>query len=327
VTLVCGAAGSTVGPDTAGGIRIVALRGYVWPHIAAPMLLRANRSNRVVIDDLGHVIPWSGPHLTSVPGTAFFRHMHARTLWGQVGPFPGRILRGVESLYPVIYGDWPFVVESASSARDLERIGVSPPQIVRIPPGVDARLFHPTTLRPRPTMVYFAGLRPYKRPELAVRLLAELRQRGTDADLVIMGSGATVLQLRGLARLLGVEDHCSFLGRIPDKHLAAVVAGSWVNVHCSVSEGWGYSILEASAAGVPTVAFRVPGVEEAVCDGSNGVLAANGDLNALTDACERVLKDRARWTDECVSFAARYPWEATVDRWESHLLRLQDLHP
>ena len=59
--------------------------------------------------------------------------------------------------------------------------------------------------------------------------------------------------------------------------LSELIRESWINLHFSVTEGWGYSILESSTSGTPTVAFKVPGVVDIVKDNFNGFLVK--DIN------------------------------------------------
>ncbi len=59
----------------------------------------------------------------------------------------------------------------------------------------------------------------------------------------------------------------------------------------SLREGFPNVPLEAAAAGVPTVGYRVTGVVDAVVDGSTGTLVPAGDLDGLTRAIRRYLTD------------------------------------
>ncbi len=62
----------------------------------------------------------------------------------------------------------------------------------------------------------------------------------------------------------------------------------------SYREGTPRVILEAAATGLPTVGFDVPGVREAVRDGTTGYLAPDRDVDALTGRVKMLLKDAQR---------------------------------
>jgi glycosyltransferase involved in cell wall biosynthesis len=62
----------------------------------------------------------------------------------------------------------------------------------------------------------------------------------------------------------------------------------------SYREGFGSSILEAAAAGIPGVATRIYGLTDAVEDGVTGLLVPPRDVDALTNALSALLQDGAR---------------------------------
>jgi glycosyltransferase involved in cell wall biosynthesis len=68
-----------------------------------------------------------------------------------------------------------------------------------------------------------------------------------------------------------------------------ILASSDVFICTSPKEGLGLAVLEAMAAGVPVVAFDVPGVREAV--GENGVLVTAGNCAELAAAAVRILRE------------------------------------
>jgi glycosyltransferase involved in cell wall biosynthesis len=59
----------------------------------------------------------------------------------------------------------------------------------------------------------------------------------------------------------------------------------------SFFEGFGNVLLESAGMERASVAFRVPGVEEAVADGQSGILVAKGDVDAAAAAVSRLIQD------------------------------------
>ena len=106
--------------------------------------------------------------------------------------------------------------------------------------------------------------------------------------------------------------------------LAGELSRAWVNIHSSVSEGWGLSVFEASAAGTPTAAFSVPGVSEAVVPGVNGLLVSDGDVNELAKAVTRILSTRDEWISSSRNLVQGYSWDLCAKRWREHLRSLLD---
>lgn len=95
------------------------------------------------------------------------------------------------------------------------------------------------------------------------------------------------------------------------KQVADLLAGALALVHPAPLEGFGLTLLEAMAAGVPVVAIRSPSSEE-VC-GDAALLVEPGELQ---DALRRVAQDeqlRARLSAAGRERAASFSWERSAD--------------
>jgi len=302
------------------GVQLYRNGNTLHAHLTAHSVIKAHAPD-VIVDDLAHVVPWYSDRITTRAGTAFFRHLHSRTLPGQA-PIPlAWALSQLECQYPTIYKRWPFVTESEQGVKDLVGLGVPASRTSRIPPGVDLVRFHPAEKFTEPTMVYFGGFRDYKRPWVSISVYRELRKRIPSLRLLMLGNGPN----RGRVESSVPRELSSgvkFLGRVDDSALSELVARSWLNLHTSIAEGWGLSIVEAAAAGTPTVAFAVPGVAETVQSGVNGYTVKEGDADALIDSAYRILSQYGDWTARSRQFALAFGWESSAESWHQHLLRV-----
>ncbi len=110
-----------------------------------------------------------------------------------------------------------------------------------------------------------------------------------------------------------------FTGRVSDQELARLLRESWVNLHFSVTEGWGgYSVIEACASGTPTVAFRVPGLVDVIQDGYNGYLVNN--ISEFPDRILDIIGNLDRFSRASREFAERFTLDETARKW-SQMLR------
>jgi glycosyltransferase involved in cell wall biosynthesis len=303
---------------------IVRYKGYIGPHLAVPSYLDKNYD--VVVDDLGHVVPWFSERLGNIPGVVFFRHLHARTLRGQVPLLAELALKFIERGYPTIYRKWPFVTESDRAVNDLIRLGIKSDRIQKINPGVDIHRFRPGKKTANPTITLLGRLMDYKRPDHVIRAMKKVITHFPDATLTVIGDGPSLGPTRRLVEALGLEKSVLFTGRVSDLEVASNLASSWVNVHAATAEGWGYSIMEASASGVPTVAYNVPGVSEAIQNGKNGILVHDGNVDALAEGLISIV-DRPR--DLYVTsrkYAEGFDWDITAIKWRTFLKRVSEEH-
>ncbi len=305
-------------------INVIRLRGNVIAHLNVPLILEKYDYD-VVVDDLGHVVPWFSEHFTSKPGTAMFYHLHRRSLPGQVSLPLRMLLNGVEQAYPLVYRKWPFVVDSESAKNDLVYIGINQERISVIPLGVDLDLFKPGEKNDDPSLLYFAGFRDYKRPYDALLIFKKVLERYSTAKLYMVGSGPDLQKVSEYAYTLGLSKNTIFTGKLTGNELIKVIQKNWINLHCSTTEGFGLSIIESSACGVPTVAYSVPGVSETVENGRNGLLAKDGSVDDMASLVLQLLDSYPSGLESSSrKVAEKYPWEMTAKLWERHLLALTE---
>jgi phosphatidylinositol alpha-mannosyltransferase len=102
-------------------------------------------------------------------------------------------------------------------------------------------------------------------------------------------------QARRTTKELGISAAVEFLGPVRPEDLPLTYAGC--DVYCAPSLGGetlGIVLLEAMASGTPVVASRIPGYDETVRDGVDGILVPPTDPDALASALISVLSDESR---------------------------------
>jgi glycosyltransferase involved in cell wall biosynthesis len=146
---------------------------------------------------------------------------------------------------------------------------------------------------PEPGRILTVGrLEPPKRPDLAVRALAELRRSHPAARLDIVAHGPQEEETAALVRALGLGDVVRLLGKRDD--VPELLSRAQCFLLTSDYEGLPYSVLEAMAAGVPVVSTRVGGIPELVVEGETGLLADQGSSASIATALAQVLDHPAR---------------------------------
>lgn len=92
-----------------------------------------------------------------------------------------------------------------------------------------------------------------------------------DIHVSIIGDGNDLDNLKSKVAILGIEDHVSFLGFIPNSEVHSYLCGCDIYILMSNSEGLPISIIEAMRAGLGVISTPVAGIPEMV-DETNGVL-------------------------------------------------------
>ena len=246
------------------------------------------------------------------------------------------------------------IVSSPAEARAVsEKLGAGEAHIV--PCGVDPERFrpHPKTeararlgLKEDPAYILsvgriervkgldrlieaFAALRR-ERPELDARLLhvgGEIREGAVrigesyhPEDFASHAQGAEVARLETLARGLGVANSLIFLGAKPQEALPLYYSAADLFALPSRYESFGLTAIEAAACGLPTLAFDVGGVSQAVREGVSGYLIADGDINAYARKMREMLETpRERPSRAALEWAESFAWrrvaEAELEIW------------
>ena len=181
--------------------------------------------------------------------------------------------------------------------RVLAYPGVDPSKVRVIPNGVDRGFWAPSEAAPdvgrRPPMILSIGrLTPVKGHDVLLRAFARVRERVSEARLVLVGEGESQESLERLAGELRLGDAVAFAGHLPKEQIRPLMDEARVFTLPSRSEGMPLALLEAMAAGVPSVATRVGGVPGLVAPDA-GLLVPPEDPAALAEALAHVLLDPA----------------------------------
>ncbi len=151
---------------------------------------------------------------------------------------------------------------------------------------------------------------------IAVESTTELRKRGSDATLDVVGVGPSSGEAAEGVVFHGLIDKSEAAGRERIHQLFmesdALILPTW-------AEGFGIAAVEAAAYGLPTLAYRSIGISEAVRDGESGVLVPRGSRGEAFAAIVEdwfenpssyeLMAQRARET-----FDANFSWERIANR-------------
>ncbi len=304
------------------GVQISRMGGTYtrYPRVLAWLLRRRGRFD-VAIDCMNG-IPFFSPlalnRRTKV--VLLVHHVHDRQFFvyfGKALATFGRFLEG-----PVarrVYRDRPVVAVSPSTAHALrEQLRLTGP-IFLVPNGAP----RPITPRPAapaagPSLVFVGRLVAHKRVDQIIRVAGTLRERWPDLRLHIVGRGEQHELLAAQIHEAGLERTVVLHGFLPEGDKNSLLAGADLHISASRYEGWGLSVIEAAALGVPTVAYDVNGLRDAIRDGDTGWLAVPGE--DLADTVQRALKElhdpdrRLEISAACTRWAGEFTWDSSGER-------------
>ncbi|MFY1652974.1 glycosyltransferase [Solwaraspora sp. WMMB762] len=146
------------------------------------------------------------------------------------------------------------------------------------------------SLAHKPTITYVGRLDAEKNLDVVMRAFALVRG-SLDVQLLLVGTGSEDRTLRSLAGELGVAEHVTFTGFVPDEDLPSAYAASAVFVNAGTAELQSLVTLEAMASGRPVIGADAAALPHLVRDEETGYLFPPGDVVALAERLLRVLCD------------------------------------
>ena len=299
------------------GMRIVR-RGTWWNfNLIVPGVLRREFSGAMrpdlVVEDVNKV-PCLAPWFTQAPVAVVVPHLFGATAFREANALIACYVLTLEALIPAAYRKCRFVVISESTRDDVVARGIPAPQVTVVHCGLDHDRYHADPATPkaaRPTLTFVGRLRRYKGLDWVLRALPAVLARVPDARLEIIGDGPHMEALRHEVGRMKLEASVTFLGFLPGERKVRQLRSSWAVLQPSPKEGWGLTVVEASACGTAVIASDAPGLRDSVRRDETGLLVPYGDVGRLADAMVRVLTDaplRERLERGGLEWAARFQW-------------------
>ena len=145
----------------------------------------------------------------------------------------------------------------------------------------------------------FGRVRPQKGTDVFVAAMCRLLPRYPEFTAIVIGRATVEHQtfLAGLQRMVqeaGLKDRVRFLGEVPIADVPRWYQRIAIYVFTSREEGFGLTLLEAMAAGTALVAARAGAAETVIREGETGVLVPPGDVDALVQALEPLMREPQR---------------------------------
>lgn len=159
-------------------------------------------------------------------------------------------------------------------------------------------------------ILYTGIFKPRKNHAGLLRAFQQFVGLGGDVTLVIAGPLAEgEAALRKLADEIGIADHVVFTGFVDDADLPALYSGARVYACPSLYEGFGLTVLEAMACGVPVVSSAETSLPEV--GGTAALYADARSPEAFGRALYQVFTDKTLRADLALKGhknAARFNW-------------------
>ena len=199
-----------------------------------------------------------------------------------------------------------------------------------IPNGIDLSQWQisklsKTELNGSPVLTTVGRVSSRKGQLEVIKLLPELLKVYPNAHYHCIGIPTEASDFIAQAKILGVDNHVTFHGAVSDADLKSMLWVTDVFVMLSVEsnngdvEGFGISILEANALGIPAIGSKGCGIEDAIKDGVSGFLVDVQDVAAFSSSVETLLSKPQEFKLQAKAWADQHDWNQIVKQYLIHL--------
>ncbi|MGO4186241.1 glycosyltransferase family 4 protein [Pseudarthrobacter sp. TAF60_1] len=301
--------------DTIDGVDIVRGGGPLTLYWQAALSLLRTRQRIDAVVDCQNGIPFFSPLFVtqSTPVVQVVHHVHQKQFRTRFSPplaALGRFLEG--NAARTIYGSRAVAAVSPSTRMELRSLGYQGP--IHIVPNGTGEV--PERVGPRdpdPTITIVSRLVPHKRIDILIGQIAAAAQEIPNLRAEIVGDGPERARLEQIVLDLGMYSNFTFHGYQPDSVRDGLLNRAWLTMSASDAEGWGCSVIEAAAWGVPCLALRAPGIRDSVVDGTTGWLVDSvSELGVVLKNRLAELSDlgtRTAFSEACQEWARCFNWD------------------
>lgn len=255
----------------------------------------------------------------------FLHGSHLRHPWngdhGQILPYRVDTMRNFDRFDVV-------GVQTQQQAEAIRAMGISGDNIKLLTGELPAGsvITDPPMQRCMERAVMVANLIDLKRIDHPIRAVANLRDRGVNVSLTVLGEGPARPKLEQLIDTLGVGDRVELPGYVDD--VPDRLRSASFSTLTSASEGLPLSVMEAMGAGcIPIVYDITYGPRDLIEQGRDGFITPRGDISALADQIEAFLtlppEDVEVMRRSAMATVERYLPDAGYRRWKAVLEELR----
>jgi glycosyltransferase involved in cell wall biosynthesis len=254
-------------------------------------LLNRLEPNIVHVNNLPFLTTLQSIRLSKKLGKIGIVHVHG--VIGERGP----ILDFAQRAY--IYGIGHTVFKNAAkviclTVHDATKIcgyGCPPEKVRIIPNGVDVDKFKPNGDEVNGLVMWSGRFVQQKGLTYLIKGLAIAAKRHPNIKLAMTGTGPLLPKIQTMVKEYKLMENVVLLGLRSRKELPSILNKASIFVLPSLNEGMPYVLLEAMACGKPVIGSDIPGINNVVTHGRNGLLVPSRNPVALADAITTLVED------------------------------------
>lgn len=202
-----------------------------------------------------------------------------------------------------------------------QKIGVHGFQIQIVPNVVELDLYNYRERdKLQPKLLWMRSFHPIYNPQMAVEVLADLRQSHPDARLTMAGVDKGLeTEIRKMVADMKLTDCVDFPGFLNAEQKARAFSEADIFLNTNRTDNMPVSVVEACASGLPVVSTKVGGLPFLISDGENGLLVENENAFEMVEAVKLLLENSTlahKVSRGGRALSERSGWSAVRAGWE-----------
>lgn len=284
-------------------------------HYKAYLFYKNHKGFDLLVDEI-HGVPFFTPLYVKGEKVALVCEV-AGSLWDFAVKFPFNIFgKIIERIYPFFYHDTLFLTISNSSKKEMQNIGFG--KISVLPMGSNTAIISKLSNKTEPNIIFLARVSKAKGAEEALKALKIVEKEISNIRLWIVGPINKNYKnyLLRLINQANLSKNVKIYGEVSEKEKIEILDKAYLLISPSQKEGWGLTIHEAGARGVPSIVYNVPGLCDVVRDGLNGIICKRNTPEELSKNILKLFDDKRSYMKlqmGAIEERKKHTWDKTIE--------------
>jgi alpha-1,3-mannosyltransferase len=177
------------------------------------------------------------------------------------------------------------------------------------------------------SLLYIGRIAKNKRIDNLIQVVHLLKKEIHNVKLYIIGDDWQGIRkdLENMAKERGLSKNVIFTGRISDKEKFRYLGKAQFFVSASAYEGFGISVLEAMAAGIPVIANNIESFRNFIENGENGFIVDYSKPKEVANLILNLIdKDLSKISKNAKETSKEYDWKEVIKRIEKIYIDLAE---
>lgn len=208
-------------------------------------------------------------------------------------------INSMQKTYLRTLGSWIFknatmvICLTKSDANEIMKLGCPRDEIRIISNPVDVDAFRPRPELEKDNIAIWVGRFVFEKGlDTLIKAAKEVVDQNSSVRFILVGDGPLAGRVKHLVTKYQLQKNVALTGAIEPQRVNELLSKAAVFVFTSLKEGLPKVVLEAMSSGKAVVASDIPGVDEVISNGENGILIPKDDPRAFAEGICQIMDDR-----------------------------------